>query len=52
MICDAAYYRQRAALYRKLAIDHVNGGSPEIARKLTEFVADLEAAADKLDSIH
>jgi hypothetical protein len=48
-ICDAAYYRMRAAQYRKLASDHTNAGSPEIARKLTEFVSDLEATANKLD---
>jgi hypothetical protein len=52
-ICDAAYYRLRAAQYRKLASDHTNAGSPEIAKKLSEFVADLEATAAKLDvSIH
>ena len=52
-ICDAAYYRLRAAQYRKLASEHTSAGSPEIARKLIEFVADLEATANKLDiSIH
>jgi hypothetical protein len=52
-IRDAAYYRQRAAIYRALAKDHAAAGGAEIAKKLTEFVADLEAAAAKLDvSIH
>jgi hypothetical protein len=50
---DAAYYRQQAEMYRKLAKDHADAGSQEIAKKLTKFVAELEASADKLDtSIH
>jgi hypothetical protein len=40
---DAAYYRRQAEKYRKLAKDHTDAGSHEIARKLTEYVADLEA---------
>jgi hypothetical protein len=53
IVFDAAYYRQRAAMYRVLAKDHADAGSPQIAKKLTEFVADLEATADKMDaSIH
>ena len=50
---DAAYYRQQAEMYRKLAKDHADAGSQEIAKRLTKFVAELEASADKLDiSIH
>jgi hypothetical protein len=53
IIFDAAYYRQRAALYRELAKEQAAAGAPEIAKKLTEFVADLETTAAKLDaSIH
>jgi hypothetical protein len=48
--CDAAYYRQQAETYRKLAKDHADAGSREIARKLTKFVAELEASADRLDA--
>jgi hypothetical protein len=51
--CDAAYYRQQAEKYRKLAKGHANAGSREIARKLADYVAELEATADRLDvSIH
>jgi hypothetical protein len=50
---DAAYYRQQAEMYRKLAKEHADAGSQEIAKKLSKFVAELEASADKLDtSIH
>ena len=48
--CDAAYYRQQAEKYRKLAKDHADAGSREVARKLTKFVAELEASADRLDA--
>jgi hypothetical protein len=47
--CDAAYYRQQAETYRKLAKDYADAGSREMARKLTKFVAELEATADRLD---
>jgi hypothetical protein len=46
---DAAYYRQQAEKYRKLAKDHADAGSREIARRLNKFVAELEASADRLD---
>jgi hypothetical protein len=46
---DAAYYRQEAEKYRKLAKEHAAAGSREIARKLTKFVAELEATANRLD---
>ena len=48
--CDAAYYRQQAEKYRKLAKDHADAGSRQIAKKLTKFVAELEASADRLDA--
>ena len=46
----AAYLRERAAAFRKLAKEHVIARSLQISGKMTEVAADFEAQAAELES--
>jgi hypothetical protein len=45
----AAYLRERAATFRRLAKEHSAAGSLQISAKMTEVAADFEAQAAALD---
>jgi hypothetical protein len=46
----AAYLRERAATFRRLAKEHGEAGSLQISAKMTEVATDFEAQAAKLDT--
>jgi hypothetical protein len=47
----AAYLRERAANFRRLAKAHVEAGSLQISAKMTEVAVDFEAQAVALDRL-
>jgi hypothetical protein len=47
----ATYLRERAAIFRKLAKEHIEAGSLQISAKMTEVAADFEAQAAAMDKI-
>jgi hypothetical protein len=47
-ITRAAYLRERAVNFRRLAEDHGKAGNHQISAKMTEVAADFEAQATEL----
>jgi hypothetical protein len=47
----AAYLRERAANFRRLAKAHIEAGSLQISAKMTEVAVDFEAQAIALDRL-
>ena len=48
---EAAYLRERAANFRRLAKAHIEAGSLQISAKMTEVAVDFEAQAIALDRL-
>ena len=44
----AAYLREKATSFRRVAGEHIEAGNPQISDKLIEVAADFEAQAAKL----